>query len=233
MRIGIIAADDAELSPFLQRMEYSPCCSMAMIRFLKANIPGMEIILTVSGVGKVNAAIAAEAMISRFSPDAVISVGTAGGIDPSVGVMDTILSQRISYHDVPGDILTGSHPYIKDNCFGADTSLLKAAERFAVSSDYPVRSGMIVTGDTFIEGKQRNILSASIHPLAADMESAAIAHACFVNHIPFISIRTVTDTAEHDGLESFNENCSMASSRAMEITMGMLEIISAEKDKES
>ena len=61
--------------------------------------------------------------------------------------------------------------------------------------------------------------------LSVDMETAAVAHVCYVNRIPFLCVRSITDTAEHSGIDNFDRNCETASARAAEVTIGILKMI--------
>ena len=80
----------------------------------------------------------------------------------------------------------------------------------------------IVTGESFITSEGRKEINDEFTPLATDMETASIAHVCYVNKIPFLSIRCITDTAEHNGIENFEENCAKASVIAKDITVALL-----------
>lgn len=193
-----------------------------MCSILEAEWNGRELILAYSGVCKVNAAIAAQVMIDTFGIDAMISAGTAGGIDSSIRVLDTVVSDRLAYHDVADDILTEFHPWLKESFFQADPSLLSLASSYALSSSYPIRIGMIASGESFVEGEIRDVIVRKLNPLAADMESAAVAHVCYANGVPFISIRTITDTAEREGIDSFDANCTSASTRCADIVLSIL-----------
>lgn len=82
--------------------------------------------------------------------------------------------------------------------------------------------GTIVTGEQFIGNEERPAICKTFHPLAVDMETAAIAHVCYVNEIPFLAVRTITDTASHEGIENFDKNCEKASEISAEIVAGML-----------
>ena len=70
---------------------------------------------------------------------------------------------------------------------------------------------------------RNSIHSVSYTHLSVDMESASIAHVCYVNRIPFIAIRTITDTADHSGVDNFDKNCGIASEIAKEITLKLLD----------
>ena len=82
MKVGIIVAMDKEL------------------RQLKQLFEGMDVMVQKCGIGKVNAALGAQRMISEFHPDVIISSGCAGGNGDDINVQDVIVSSELSYHDV-------------------------------------------------------------------------------------------------------------------------------------
>ncbi|MDO4293775.1 MAG: 5'-methylthioadenosine/S-adenosylhomocysteine nucleosidase [Eubacteriales bacterium] len=210
-KIGLLCASDTELAPFLPHIQSPVLSERAMLRFLDGTLCGLPVTALYSGVCKVNAAIAVQLLIDFYQVDAVINAGTAGGIDPSVGLFDTVAAERCIYHDVEEDILTDFHPWMPTAFFEADPGLLAAASACAADFARPVRLGTIVSGEQFVENEKRAELQKRFSPLAADMESAAAAHVCYVNRIPFLSVRTVTDTADHTGLVSFEQNLETAS----------------------
>jgi adenosylhomocysteine nucleosidase len=224
-RIGILCASDTELKPFLDDLKCEYVTERAMLRFYEGTIHGHRIVAAYSGVGKVNAAIAAQILIDFFGVEAILNAGTAGGIEVSVHLFDTVISEQLSYHDLEDDILTQFHPWLKKSYFSADQTLLAAAKRCCAKSQYPVLFGAIVTGESFIENEARPVLMERFSPLAADMESASIAHVCHVNKLPFLSIRTITDTAEQSGIGAFEENCAKASRISAELTIALLDHI--------
>lgn len=108
---------------------------------------------------------------------------------------------------------------------------VNAAKAYSQKTLYPMRFGTVVTGEQFIEDDKREEINKEFSPLSADMESASVAHVCYANNIPFLSVRTITDTAEHSGIENFDKNCELASARAAEITIGILEYYTEMKNK--
>lgn len=92
----------------------------------------------------------------------------------------------------------------------------------ARTSEYPVRFGRMVTGEAFITDDGRQEINARFAPLTVDMESAAVAHVCHANDVPFLAIRTVTDTADHSGTGNFELNCEKASAIAKDFTLALL-----------
>ena len=228
MKIGILCASDTELAPFLPRIQSPDITEKAMLKFYAGRIGEMDTIAVYSGVCKVNAAVAAQLLIDTFHVDGIINAGTAGGMAESVQLFDTVISDRIVYHDVAEDILTEFHPWLKENYFESDRKLFAAAQRYSEKIPYPVLFGTMATGEQFIEDEKRGEINEKYAPLSVDMETAAAAHVCYVNSVPFLSVRTITDTAEHKGAENFEKNCETASERAAGIVIGILEELCGE-----
>ena len=221
-KFGILCAGDTELAPFIKIIKPCKASEKAMLKFYEGKMGKSAAVAVCSGVCKVNAAAAAQFLIDCFGVTVLINAGTAGGIDKDVRLFVTIVSEKLIYHDVAEDILTEFHPFLTENCFKSDGKLLAAARRYAESSDFSVLFGTTVTGEQFIENEERDKISRKYSPLSADMESAAVAHVCYLNGIPFLSVRTVTDTAEHNGLSNFEKNCETASARGAEITPAVI-----------
>ncbi|MBQ8201611.1 MAG: 5'-methylthioadenosine/S-adenosylhomocysteine nucleosidase [Clostridia bacterium] len=227
MRIGILCAGDRELAPFLPLLAETAVSGKAMLTFREGCLAGAEIVVVYSGVCKVNAAIAAQLLIDTYRCDAVINAGTAGAMDESLRVFDTVVCTEAAYHDVAEHILTGFHPWMADAYFRADTGLLAAARRAAEGLPQ-VRFGRMVTGEQFIADEGREHINVRFHPLSVDMETAAVAHVCHVNSVPFIAVRTMTDTPARRGTEAFEENCARASQITAEFVCRMLHVLKEE-----
>lgn len=224
MTIGIICAGDEELAPFLPLIENCKQTERAMLKFHRGQIDGTEVVALFSGVCRVNAAIAAQLLIDAFGVDRIINPGTAGGIHPGLELFDTVISTEVCYHDVAPDILTEFHPWMKSVFFEADRELVELSKT-AVNKIRPAGKviwGRMATGESFITDEGRQKIYDAFAPLTVDMEAAGIAHVCYVNGIPFLSIRCVTDTATHSGIGSFEENCARASRIAKDITVALL-----------
>ena len=224
MKIGIICAGDEELSPFLPMIKDCKTVEKAMLKFYAGRIDSIEVIALFSGVCKVNAAIGTQLLVDLFSADMIINSGTAGGMDPGLDIFDTVISTEVCYHDVAPDILTEFHPWMESVFFTADPKLISLSKT-AVKKIRPAGKviwGRMVTGESFITDEGRQKINQEFAPLTVDMETASIAHVCYVNRIPFLSIRCITDTAEHSGLDNFDENCAKASVIAKDITVALL-----------
>lgn len=224
MKIGIICASDDELAPFLPEIKDKKQTERAMLKFYEGQISGLEVVAVFSGVCKVNAAIASQLLVDVFHVDCMINAGTAGGMASRLDIYDTVISTEVCYHDVAPDILTEFHPWMKSVFFEADHELIERSKT-AVGKMHltgKVLWGRMVTGESFITSQGRKEINDKFTPLTVDMETAAIAHVCHVNSIPFISIRCITDTAKQSGIGCFEENCAGASVIAKDITLALI-----------
>lgn len=230
MKIGILCAGDEELAPFLPLIKDCKTTEKAKLKFYTGHIGDMddiEIVTLFSGVCKVNAAIATQLLIDEFDVDIIINAGTAGGMAEELEIFDTVISTELCYHDVAEDILIEFHPWMKSVFFAADSKLVQLSKS-AVAKISPMETmgrvvwGRMVTGESFISEEGRQEICEKFAPLTVDMESASVAHVCYVNNIPFLSIRCVTDTAKYSGIDNFDENCAKASSIAKDITLALL-----------
>lgn len=145
----------------------------------------MQTVALFSGICKVNAAIAEQILIDLFEVDIIINSGTAGGMDLKLKIFDTVISTEVCYHDVLQDILTDFYPWMKTIFFEADPELIKISETAVKETGLKgkVFWGRIVTGEAFITDEGREKINDEFEPLAVDMETASIAHVCYVNKI--------------------------------------------------
>jgi len=187
MKIGIIVAMDKEL------------------RQLQQVFDGTDVVVRKCGIGKVNAALGAQQMINEFHPDAIISSGCAGGHGDDINIMDIVVSSELCYHDVYcGTAIDNTTQYGQvQGCparFQADPYLLGTLSKPSLKDRKEIKTGLIVTGDWFVDSreKMRDIVGHFPDAKAVDMESAAIAQACYINKVPFISFRVISDVPLRD-----------------------------------
>ena len=186
MKIGIIVAMDKELKQLQEVFRNS------------------DVLVQKCGIGKVNAALGAQRMINEFHPDCIISSGCAGGNGDDINVQDIIVSKELCYHDVYcGKAIDDSTVYGQVQGlparFQADPELLRKALCIQ-TSDIKLHQGLIVTGDWFVDSKEkmREIIGHFPEAKAVDMESCAIAQTCYINKVPFISFRVISDIPLRD-----------------------------------
>ena len=185
MKIGIIVAMDKELHQLRQLF------NDGNVRVEKC------------GIGKVNAALGAQRMINEFHPDCIISSGCAGGNGNDISIQDVVVSAELSFHDVYcGRAIDDTTIYGQVQGlparYQADPHLLAKAN--ALDCGVKIHPGLIVTGDWFVDSKDkmREIIGHFPDAKAVDMESCAIAQTCYINKVPFISFRVISDMPLHD-----------------------------------
>lgn len=224
MRIGILCAGDSEVVPFINMLDEYIITEKAMLKFYEGKIEGIDVVTLFTGVCKVNAAIATQILIDTYGCNIIINAGTAGGMDDSLKIFDTVISNEVAYYDVDDDILTEFHPWLDSIYFKADERLLNLAKKAITNfnTNYNIVFGRMVTGEKFIEDERREFINIKYEPLSVDMETASVAHVCYVNEIPFIAIRTITDTSSHSGIDEFEKNCDKASQISANLVKAML-----------
>ena len=185
-----------------------------------------EIVLAETGIGKVHAAVGAVELFRAFSPDCLVSTGVAGGLDPSLRVMDVVAGAEVAYHDVdcgPGNLpgqVQGLPPR-----FAADPRLLAVALSLPGS---PVRAGLMASGDRFIAGADQRAAVLAVQPgaLAVEMESGALAQVCHLCGVPFLSLRTISDTPGAKNQESqYKDFWGEMARRSFGVTRAFLEAL--------
>ena len=165
---------------------------------------GSDVLVQKCGIGKVNAALGAQKLINEFHPDCIISSGCAGGNGDGINVQDVVVSRELCYHDVYCGLAIDSTTQFGQvqglpARFQADPYLLQQSERLVVEGS-TVHHGLIVTGDWFVDSKEkmREIVAHFPDAIAVDMESCAIAQTCHILGVPFISFRMVSDIPLRD-----------------------------------
>ena len=225
LNIGVICASDTELEPFLPNITNTTLVEKSMLKFHIGKIREVSVVAVYSGVCKTNSTIATQILIDSFKCTHIINAGTSGGMSETISLFDTVISSEVAYWDMDEGTLTEYHPWLDSSYFKADSYLLKLAGLTISKSDSyeTLYIGRIVSGDVFIEGDFRFEINEHFSPLCVDMESASIAHTCYVNKIPFISVRTVTDTEIHLGKNVFLMNCAQASKLSANFVLSMIE----------
>jgi adenosylhomocysteine nucleosidase len=191
-----------------------------------------HVIVEKCGIGKVNAAIGTTEMIRRHRPDVIISSGCAGGNGDDINVQDVVVGREIAYHDVYcGTAIGGSTVYGQVQGmparFQADPMLLEKARELSLTThQLSLHEGLTVTGDWFVDSKEkmREIIGKFPEAKAVDMESAAIAQTCHIFNIPFISFRIISDIPLRDTDASMYHNFwSTIAENSFQITRNFIE----------
>ncbi len=165
---------------------------------------GSDVLVQKCGIGKVNAALGAQRLINEFHPDCIISSGCAGGNGDDINIQDIIVSSELCYHDVYcGRAIDDTTVYGQVQGlpvrYQGDPYMLQKSSELKVEG-IEIKQGLIVTGDWFVDSKEkmREIIGHFPEAKAVDMESCAIAQTCYINKVPFISFRVISDIPLRD-----------------------------------
>ena len=190
----IICALKAEAKPFIKAIKKSKTTRNGKLKTYHGTIDNFEVVIACCGVGLETAAASTQTLIDNYEITRIIMSGTAGGIGKKIDIGHTIVSTELLYHDNSND-----------EVFIADSGLLESFKN-AVKKNPPVHKvhfGRISSGGKFITGDTFASIAKKYNPLCVDMETAAVAEVCNKNNIPFIAVRSVTDTREKSGMFTF------------------------------
>lgn len=201
--IGIIGAMDEEVSKLKEVMEDVEVFNRASMDFYKGKISGHEVVVVRSGIGKVNAAICTQILVDEYGVRCVINTGIAGSLKAEINIGDIVLSTDTLEHDMDAVAFgypLGQIPRMDTLSFDADERLRAAAKAACekVLPDVGVFEGRVVSGDQFVsDAGKKEWLVKNFAGYCTEMEGAAIAHAAYVNQIPFLVIRAISDKADN------------------------------------
>ncbi|NHA36080.1 5'-methylthioadenosine/S-adenosylhomocysteine nucleosidase [Staphylococcus schleiferi] len=218
--IGIIGAMEEEIEILKSKMVGLEEIKIAHTVFYKGFLNDKEIILTQSGIGKVNVAISTALLINEFKPSYIINTGSAGALQPGLSLGDVVISSEVAYHDADARAFgyeIGQIPGMPAT-YKADQELFEKVDKVLKSLSQNGKEGLIVSGDSFIgtNAQRQTILASFPHALAAEMEAAAIAQTCFQFNTPFIITRAISDLADEEAgmtFEAFLKVASQSSSK--------------------
>jgi len=165
MKIGIICAGDRELEPFLPNIKDCKTSTKTMLTFYEGSINEVDVVTLFCGVCKTNAAIATQILIDNYHVDMIINAGTAGGMDDSLDIFDTVISTEVAHHDVHAGILTEFHPWMSSVFFKSDDSLVelskKAIKRLYLEHKYIMAEWLQASVSLLMTGVMRLTLPLS------------------------------------------------------------------------
>jgi adenosylhomocysteine nucleosidase len=207
--LGIIGAMDEEVSKLKEVMEDVTISSKADMDFYKGKLSGKEVVVVRSGIGKVNAGICTQILVDDFKIDAVINTGIAGSLNANIDIGDIVLSTDALQHDMDATGFgydLGVIPRMATSVFVADERLRRIAKEGCekVNPDISVFEGRVVSGDQFVSDKaKKDYILKNFDGFCTEMEGAAIAQAAYLNKIPFLIIRAISDKADDSATEDY------------------------------
>lgn len=216
MKIGIIAAMEPEISQIIASLENKKKYTIANVDIYEGTINNHNVVLSLSGIGKVNSAINTTILINNFKPDLVINSGIAGG-SKELRTFDLILADKLTYSDFDCQIFGyefGQVPQMP-KYFYSDKNYRLLLEKYLISQNIEFETATILTADSFrMSAKEiQNVISSSF---ATEMEGTSIAQTCYKLNIPFVSMRIISDVLDSENhIEEYNkfeEKCAKHSS---------------------
>ena len=228
-KTGIIGAMDIEVEQLKKDMEIRREVKKAGMNFCEGVLNGREVVVVRSGVGKVNAAVCTQILVDEFQVDAVINTGIAGSLNADIDIGDIVISTDVVHHDMdavnfgyePGQI-----PQMDVFSFEADEELAELAEKTCqkVNPDIKAFRGRVVSGDQFVADKAvKKRISGLFHGFCTEMEGAAIAQTAWLNHIPFLIIRAISDKADDSAEMDYAEFETKAIEHSVKLLLDMIE----------
>lgn len=227
-KIGIIGAMDIEVAGLKSDMEIRREVEKAGMHFCEGLLKGQQAVVVRSGIGKVNAAVCTQILVDEFGVDAVINTGIAGSLNARIDIGDIVLSTDVLHHDMdavnfgyePGQI-----PQMDVFSFEADGGLIDLAEKVCheVNPEIQVFRGRVVSGDQFIADKAvKERITGLFHGFCTEMEGAAIAQTSYLNGVPFIVIRAISDKADDSASEDYPTFEKKAAQHCVNLVEGLL-----------
>ena len=227
MKIGIIGAMQMEIDDLKEAMENTSSEVVSGVTYISGSIHGTQVVAAVCGVGKVFAAICAEAMILRYQPDMIINIGVGGSLTKDLGVLDVALASYMVQHDMdtsplgdPVGLLSGINMLL----LPADEKMVDGFAAVMNEKGIHYKKGIIATGDQFIATKeQKDRITAHFGAIAAEMEGGSIAHVCYVNQVPFAVLRSISDS--EGGAMDYQTFAEKAAVQSIEIVLAFIEAL--------
>ncbi|MDO4433373.1 MAG: 5'-methylthioadenosine/adenosylhomocysteine nucleosidase [Alysiella sp.] len=227
--IGIIGAMEAEIALLESQLNDLQTHSFVNDNFIiyTGKIASKNIVLSLSGIGKVNATIATTLLSEHFHPDIIINTGSAGAMSADLHIGDVVIGTETAHHDVDVTAFGYTFGQVPKQTarYASNSQLIHTATHAAQSfKNAHVQQGLIVSGDQFIHqiNDKARILKYFPDVLAVEMEAAAIAQTCTQQKLPFVIIRAISDGASDDASISFEEFLQIASQHSAQMVLNII-----------
>ena len=227
MKIGIIFAMKEELDELLNIVKKDNEDKIFDLDFYECTYKDKSLILVESGIGKVNAARATQILIDNMEVEYIFNIGVAGSVNKDVKVLDIVIGEKLVQHDF--DITAFNHekgyiPNIGGKFVESDPYLIKIAKEVG---DESTHTGVIASGDIFCtEEAMSSKIATKFGALCVEMEGASIAQVCYLSHIPFLVIRSISDSPTGgDNALTYEEFLKLSSSKVAGYLKRLIDII--------
>lgn len=216
--IGIIAAEDEEIESIKNIMKNVNETKLYNLTFYTGIINNKNYIVVKCGVGKVNAARTTQILIDKFSIEYILNLGSAGAINDILNIGDIVIGKQLVQHDFDVTAFGREKGYIPETgkIFESDANLVEHCEEIKIK-DVKIVTGNIASGDIFCTDiKMKEKIRKKFKSDCVEMEGAAVAQVCYLNKIPFIVIRSISDIPNGKNQIDFNEYLKLASKNCAE-----------------
>ena len=225
--IGIIGALDDEVREIISLLDGRNTETVGGIEFNTGKLYGKNVVIAKCGVGKVFATMCAEAMIIKYSPELIVNSGVGGALDKSLRPLDIVFADKLVQHDMdtspigdPVGLISGINRVYFETDERAREILTEAAKEQGIN--YLV--GTVATGDKFISDKaDKDRITELFGASACEMEGGAIAHTAFVNGVPFMVVRAISDSADGDACMDYPTFLPIATKVSTALTLALVE----------
>ena len=227
--LGIIGAMEVEVKELREMMEHPQAQTVAGMTFYQGTIKGKEVVVVRSGIGKVNAGICSQILVDRYNVEGIINTGIAGSLKNEINIGDIVLATVAVQHDVDATGFgypIGEIPQMGIKEFPADETLRALAEKCSkeANPDIQVFCGRVASGDQFISSKdKKNWISENFDAYCTEMEGAAIAQAAYLNNIPYLVVRAISDKADDSATMDYPAFEAKAVENSVRLMTAMLE----------
>lgn len=226
--IGIIGAMQTEVEGIVSALENVKEESVGSVTFFVGEAFGKTVAVTKCGVGKVYAAIAAEALIIAYSPRLLVNTGVGGALAKGLKTADVVIADKLVQHDMdtsplgdPKGLISGINKIYFETDERAADILLAAARDISVNASV----GTVATGDTFVASKEaRERIVSEFSASACEMEGAAVAQVAYVNSVPFAVIRAISDSADGEATMDYPTFMPIAAKISTALTLKLVEL---------
>ena len=223
MFYGIIGAMKVEIETIVSALSDCTVDDSTYITFYKGKLRDHDVVVCECSVATVNAAAAAQLMIDRFDVDVIINTGIAGGTAEYIRPLEMVVSKTAVFHDRDDGVIKNYFPHCTE--FVADDDLITKAVTSAASINVKAYIGRVATGDTFVTSNSlKEAIINRCEPLCVEMEGAAIAQVAYMNKKPFVIIRTISDSADDNGQNEYDNFCEVAAKNSAMTVIRMIEV---------
>ncbi len=200
-KLGIIGAMEIEVAILKGKLGDAKVSRVGPMEFFEGILAGLPVVIVRCGVGKVHAAMCAQTLCAQFGVTHLVNTGVAGSLDPALDICDVLVSTDAVQHDMNVNHLgysVGQIPGLAVTAFPADETLMRYAfEASEALRPGHTRYGRVATGDQFVSSRaQKEQIIEHTGAMCTEMEGGAIAQAAWLNGVPFVILRAISDKAD-------------------------------------